>query len=150
MKNMPVMERFMEKVDKRGPKECWPFMSSIGKSGCGRFFYHGQCRDAYKIGYELLVGPIPEDKHLHHICENRRCVNPAHLEVVSVRDHFVNRSPKHITYINSRKTHCPQGHPLVDGNLVKFRQNKNQRVCLICTRKRVRECQQRRRKALAN
>lgn len=136
----------MEKVDRRGKDDCWPFLSSIGRTGCGRFYYRGKCHDAYRIGYTLLVGPIPDGKHLHHTCENRICVNPAHLIPVTRREHYVEFSPNHIAYTNARKTHCPAGHLLAGNNLVSWLLNSSgARSCLTCARRRIRECQARRR-----
>ena len=130
------IDRFMEKVDRRGDDECWPFLSSIGKSGCGRFFYQGKCRDAHRIGYELMIGPIPDGLDLHHRCENRLCVNPAHLQPATKSYHHSELSPGHIAYINKRKTHCPYGHELSPDNCVAFA--LPYRKCLTCARRRSR------------
>lgn len=43
---------------------------------------------AHRMAYELLVGPIPKGFHLHHVCENRRCVNVEHLAVVTPAEHL--------------------------------------------------------------
>jgi hypothetical protein len=102
---------------------------------------NGKCRDAYVVSYELLIGEIPKGHELHHTCENRLCVNPDHLKPLTRKDHITKFSPNHITYINAHKTHCPQGHEYTEDNLVKYLFKLNgRRSCLICARKRTREC----------
>lgn len=94
----PLEERFWEKVEKRGPDECWEWGGTVA-DGYGRFreggFGSSPVR-AHRVAYKLLVGPIPEGLVLDHLCENRGCVNPAHLEPVTNREnlrrHYEGRS----------------------------------------------------------
>lgn len=135
MKNQPIAERFMEKVAKDEATGCWNFTSSISKkAGNGRFTMNGRSRDAYKVAYEMFVGAVPEGLHLHHRCENRRCVNPNHLIPVTRSEHYAQLSPNHFIYKCARKTHCPKGHPLIEGNLVLSRLKNGSRLCLTCQR----------------
>jgi hypothetical protein len=135
--------RFMEKVDTYGkipsqcPKlgRCWNFTSSIGRTGCGRFFYKGKSRDAYRVGYELMVRPLDSREILHHKCQNRKCVRPTHFDITTSKNHFCNLHPNHLAYINSRKTHCPHGHEYTKENLVPSTYG---RKCLTCKRIRSR------------
>lgn len=129
-KNQPILERFMEKV-KVQENGCWAFTSSIGQSGNGRFFFMGRCVDAYKLLYELLVGPVLYSQELHHICKDRSCVNPEHLVPVTRAEHRL----LHL------KSHCMHGHALTEDNLVPSLLPK--RSCLVCARKRSRDCQRR-------
>jgi len=75
--------RFTNKVIVNLTSGCWEWTSTIDRGGYGRFKLLGKLRQAHRVGYELLVGPIPAGCDLDHMCENRRCVNPAHLEAVS-------------------------------------------------------------------
>ncbi|MGH3571467.1 MAG: HNH endonuclease signature motif containing protein [Pseudonocardiaceae bacterium] len=79
---------------------------------------------AHRYMYERCVGPIPEGKELDHLCRNKGCVRPSHLEVVTHKE-------------NSRralvKTHCVNGHPLTGDNLY-F--TGSRRACKICSRAR--------------
>jgi len=88
---MPEMERFMAKVDIQ-PSGCWNWLGSISEKGYSHFMT-GNKRDgsrrirrAHIVAYELFVGPIPKGLQLDHTCRSRRCVNPAHLEVVTNRE----------------------------------------------------------------
>ena len=102
-------ERFWAKVDKTA--DCWNWTASrSGKDKYGQFFIYKQNRRPYmglahRVAYELEIGPIPDGMTLDHLCKNTRCVNPAHLEVVTRGDNARRGVPR-----NAKKTHCPKGH----------------------------------------
>jgi hypothetical protein len=83
--------RFWARVDRRGRDECWPW---IGRTQ-GRANHETSTRGrfgetptyAYRLAYEVAVGPVPDGMHVHHTCENPNCVNPAHLEPVTPSEH---------------------------------------------------------------
>jgi hypothetical protein len=80
-------ERFWSKVDKSG--DCWLWTAAIDK-GYGSFtIRRGEKAKAHRYAYQELVGPIPVGLTLDHLCRNRACVNPAHLEALSKSDHRV-------------------------------------------------------------
>lgn len=77
-----VDERFWLKVDKRGPDDCWEWKA--GRClGYGQFWNNVRDMPAHRFAYEAVVGPIPEGLTLDHLCRNKGCVNPAHLEPVT-------------------------------------------------------------------
>lgn len=64
---------------------CWNFTGSVSKDGYGRRSFDGKMTTAHRSVYEQLRGPIPDGLDLDHLCRNRRCVNPDHLEPVTRR-----------------------------------------------------------------
>ena len=80
---LPYEERFWSRV--RKTNRCWLWTAGRGANGYG-FFRPSPtsgARLAHRIAYELLLGPIPEGMRLHHICQNRQCVKPAHLRLLT-------------------------------------------------------------------
>lgn len=142
LRGVPPLIRFMTYVNCDGPipdarpdlGPCWIWMGGEqGKSGYGSFSLNSQPTLAHRAAYELLVGPIPEEMTLDHLCRNRRCVRaPEHLEPVPfVVNVARGMSP---TAINARKTHCPQGHPYDDANTM--RRKRGGRDCRACRQRR--------------
>lgn len=131
-RGMSDLERFMYWVEKDLITRCWNWKSPAGTDGYGQFQKDGKLRVAHAAGYEILVGKVPEDKELDHLCRNRIFVNPDHLEPVTHVENIL-RSPVSIAAINSRKTQCNYGHPLpayVHGR---------QRICKVCKNDRKNE-----------
>ena len=66
---------------------CWEWTARIDHNGYGILAHSESSTRAHRILYELMVGPLPEGRLLHHTCENRACVRPDHLVVVTPREH---------------------------------------------------------------
>jgi hypothetical protein len=93
--------------DSAGPAACWPWRGAPTPDGYGRFGKSPQM--AHCVAYERAVGPIPKNLVIDHLCRNRICVNPAHLQPVRQRTNLL-RSPLTLPSQNLAKTHCPRGH----------------------------------------
>lgn len=93
MKFRPLAERFWEKVDKRGPDECWLWTASFKSGSYGSIRIGRRAVRAHRVSYELANGPIPEGDGAHgtcvlHRCDTPSCVNPAHLFLGSQADNI--------------------------------------------------------------
>jgi len=77
-----LLERLTEKqtVTVAG---CWEWAGTRQPSGYGAIYVEGRILRTHRVSYELLVGPIPEGLHLDHLCRNKACFNPEHLEPVT-------------------------------------------------------------------
>jgi hypothetical protein len=79
--------RFWSKVDRTG--DCWKWTAGLTGSGYGRFRWDGGEVAAHRFAYELLVGAIPDGLQIDHLCRNRACVNPAHMEPITQRENIL-------------------------------------------------------------
>jgi hypothetical protein len=123
--------RFLEHVAKTAT--CWLWTSRTDDFGYGHFKVKGRSLKAHRVAWTIERGPIPDDKTLDHICRNPRCVNPAHLALISNKENILRGvSP---TALNARRTHCKNGHELGGNNLAV---NHGRRECIQCRRARCR------------
>lgn len=116
--------------------DCWNFTGHISKSGYGKLRIKNKVVYAHRYYYENLKGKIPQNLQLDHLCRNRSCVNPDHLEIVDSKTNTM-RSPIAIASINLKKIKCKNGHDYNKKNTlwIKTKTGKG-RVCLICKRSR--------------
>jgi len=127
-------ERFWPKVDKSG--DCWVWTASKHPGGYGQIAMKPRgMRGAHRVAWEMLRGPVPEGMQLDHLCRNRACVNPAHMEVVDQRTNVL-RGSGH-TAVNARKTVCKRGHSLADAYV--HRGMRECRTCKLMKQKRYRK-----------
>ena len=89
---MTVVERFMSKVVVKGLFTHWIWDGARNGKGYGSFWLAGKARGAHCVAWELFVGAIPHGMHVDHTCEFIHCVNPAHLQIVTLHEnvHFQN------------------------------------------------------------
>lgn len=87
---------------------CWEWLGRLNL-GYGKLSYHGRSLYLHQVSYLLFVGPLIPGLTIDHLCRNRACGNPAHLEQVP-RGVNVLRG-EGVSAKNARKTHCPRGHP---------------------------------------
>jgi hypothetical protein len=120
--NPKDISRFMDKIEKTN--NCWNWTGSVN-DGYGQFWYKKRV-SAHRFSYELFKETIPQGLQLDHLCRNRKCVNPEHLEAVTTQINTVRGLTGKINHFNKNKTHCPKGHEYSGVN------NKERKICQIC------------------
>lgn len=127
------MSRFLAKVDfGSSPRGCWLWTASAHSWGHGQFQTGTTMALAHRWFYSQVVGPVPADLDLDHLCRNPRCVNPDHLEPVTRRVNTLRGNGP--TAVNARKTHCHRGHEFASDNL--YIRPNGKRECRACARVR--------------
>ena len=132
-----LMDRFIDKLLVM-PNGCWDWQAATVGRDYGVMRIGGRRGGnvyAHRIAYELFVGPIPAGLTIDHLCENRRCVNPSHMEPVTARENTLRGGSA--SAVNARKTHCPQGHPYTNVD------NRGGRCCRVCDARRHRQRRER-------
>ncbi len=101
---------------------CWEWTGRRrAENSYGHIGFQGRNLLAHRLVYELLVGPIPDGHELDHLCRNKGCVNPDHLEVVTHQENMKR--------LMALKTHCPSGHEYTEANIYWY---DGRRLCRRC------------------
>lgn len=123
-------ERFWSKVNKT--ETCWLWTACKMVGGYGQFRLERAMVLAHRFAYELLVGPIPKELELDHLCRVRHCVNPSHLEPVTRQINVLRGEAPPARQF--RQTHCKRGHLFDEENTYRQPSSPRKRTCRECRR----------------
>jgi hypothetical protein len=113
---------------------CWIWDKTLTSAGYGRFTIGYQSYGAHRWSYQTFVGPISDGLVIDHLCRTPTCVNPAHLEPVTVAENNL-RGETVLSTINKHKTHCIRGHEFTPGNTyLQTSKYGVRRICRECKR----------------
>jgi hypothetical protein len=104
----PVADR----IDASG--DCWVWLGRPKAEGYGQVAFAGINYRAHRFVWQALVGPIPHDLPLDHLCKNTMCVNPDHLQPVTHQENVARSAA--VTTKNAAKTECHNGHKFTSVN----------------------------------
>lgn len=127
MHDLNVYRRFFAKVGTPN-QGCWPWLGAKNGHGYGNFYFEGKATGAHRVA-KILNNEPPANAtdEIDHLCLNKGCVNPQHLEWVP----FVGR--ENTRRHQAAKTHCPKGHPYDETNTyIQIVNGRRKRSCRVC------------------
>jgi hypothetical protein len=116
-------ERIQAKI--RVTDECWEWLAVRHPDGYGKVWFEGRLQYAHRVTYQILVGEIPDGLVTDHLCRNRGCVRPDHIEPVTQRTNLLRGDTFMAAY--AAKDTCPRGHVY---DVISHRDRR----CSVCSR----------------
>ncbi len=128
MAETKTIKHFWDKIEKQA-NGCWDWLAGT-RDGYGYFWNGSYMTNAHRFSYELLRGSIPAKMTIDHLCRNRVCVNPSHMEIVTIKENVLRGVGLTARY--AKATHCLNGHPFDKSNT--YITPRGHRDCRVCRR----------------
>lgn len=133
---LSVLERFESKYIPEPNSGCWIWLAGTATEGYGKFWVDGATDLAHRVSWRLAGRATPSNTELDHLCRNRLCCNPDHLEPVSHRENMLRGvSP---TALTARSNFCKNGHEFTVENT--YYLANGWRRCHACGRAAAKRC----------
>lgn len=131
---IPPELRFWPKVEIG--EGCWRWTGGYQSKGYGLFKFQGRMQTAHRVAFMLANGltDLPRSVDVCHTCDNRQCVNPAHLFSGSRSENMLDASKKGRFPLRCLPTRCPSGHAYTAENTYRPPNRGNERQCRECNR----------------
>lgn len=134
--DLSLLKRLFSRVNFDGPVpehrpdlgNCWVCVKNVRPNGYGKLTYKSEDLSAHRLVFSLFVGDIPEGLDLDHLCRNRACVRPHHLEPTTRLENLSRGNG--LIAMNVKKTHCVNGHEFTPENTYLYR--GKHRCCKTC------------------
>lgn len=126
------------RVNKRAGGGCWEWEGCVVSTGYGTMPVRGKTYRVHRLAWLLTYGSLTPGLVIDHLCRNKLCCNPSHMEEVTPRENVLRGIGP--TATNKRKTHCLRGHELTSENCYPFPDEKraHYRECKQC--RKIRRC----------
>ena len=95
LRDRTLLQLLWDRVDRTN--FCWIWVGHVKQNGYGSFNYKGAPVHPHRVMYQTFVSEIADGLVIDHICENKRCCNPDHLQAVTINEnlYFIKARPKH-------------------------------------------------------
>lgn len=120
-----IERRILDHVSISESTGCWEWTGRLNPKGYGKI-HADRYRRVHRVAYECFVGPLIEGLTIDHLCKNKRCVNPKHLEQVTLAENMARAG---LTLHGG--SHCMRGHEFTEDNIY-WRADKGTRECKRC------------------
>jgi hypothetical protein len=127
MTKQEAWERTLNQVERDPVTQCWTTKAFRHRGYARILLSRHHSIGQHRLAYEIMRGTIPDKHEIHHLCNNKACCNPDHLQALDDLSHKRADS----NWVGNR-THCKNGHPLEGDNLVANRKKVGLRLCRIC------------------
>lgn len=136
--NKNDLQKFQKKIELDLLSGCWEWTDHLDKDGYGRLRVGDKRFFIHRLSYEHWNGSISKGLTIDHLCRNRKCANPEHLEAVTIQENLRRGfRPSGKYHYHTQQTECINGHPFNDENT--YIRPNGHRDCKICIRLRGRK-----------